>query len=83
MTEKPTYNFYISTGIYLLSKRAINLVKGKLDAPELIEKCCRCNLIVKAYSSECYWLDIGTLADYDHINNPGVSLGENISRYTC
>ena len=60
--EKPTFSFPVSTGIYVLSHRARQLVTPgqPLDMPELIRLAIDRGLRVGAFATEDYWLDVGT-----------------------
>ena len=64
--EKPTQQFFINAGIYVVEPNVIEMVPsgGRFDMPELIE-CARKNgLRVLVYPISEYWLDIGKPEDY-------------------
>ena len=59
--EKPTYDFLVNTGIYLISEQARKLVKQNeyLDMPELVKTCLNNKLVVDHFLCTDNWLDIG------------------------
>lgn len=64
--EKPSNNFYVNAGIYVLSPEAVKYIpKGKFfDMPSLFELLKNNNLKSCAYSINDYWIDIGLKEDY-------------------
>lgn len=64
--EKPSNNFYVNAGIYVLSPEAVKYIpKGKFfDMPSLFELLKNNNLKSYAYSINDYWVDIGLKDDY-------------------
>lgn len=64
--EKPVSNFCINSGIYLLSRQMIELIKPDvyLDMPSLFEISQLNNLILKTYPLEGFWIDIGKHSEY-------------------
>jgi NDP-sugar pyrophosphorylase family protein len=65
--EKPVIPCEVSMGINVLAKRTIDLIppKGKFDMPELMLAILRRGHEVRAYTTDCYWQDIGRLDDYE------------------
>lgn len=65
-TEKPTYYFNVSIGIYALSPAAVSLVPKNTfyNFPDLVEALIAANRKVLAYKHSSYWLDIGRPDDY-------------------
>lgn len=65
--EKPTYTYYSNGGIYLLKKSVLELIPKDqfFNATDLIEKLISLNKIVRTYSFQGYWLDIGKHDDYE------------------
>lgn len=66
-SEKPTYTYYSSGGIYLVKKDLlINNIPGDsfFNATDLIEKFVRKEYKVISYHLNGYWLDIGKHEDY-------------------
>ena len=65
--EKPVYSFYVSMGIYVLNKKVLELIpiNEKFDMPDLILLAKKRGFSIKCYISDCYWLDIGRVDDYE------------------
>ena len=65
--EKPHFEFEASMGVYAFSPRALDYMEPeeKLDFPDLIRRLLSAGETVRAYRSECYWLDIGRHDDYE------------------
>ncbi len=65
--EKPTYNFFVSAGIYLLEPVVCNTVpKGsRIDMPDLINQLIKNGQSVVSFPIMEYWLDIGQHMDYE------------------
>lgn len=75
-TEKPTINYWVSMGINIINKKAIDYIpkEGKFDIPDLMSKLREENK-VQCYPTNCYWQDIGRFDDYqkaskDFVENP-------------
>jgi NDP-sugar pyrophosphorylase family protein len=70
-TEKPTINYHVSMGIYVLEPKAIDYIPKdiKYDLPQLIIDLIKNNEKIKAYPYEGYWLDIGRVDDYQKAIN--------------
>jgi NDP-sugar pyrophosphorylase family protein len=66
-SEKPTFDFEVSMGIYCFAPRAIELIKPgeRLDFPDLVLRLIDAGESVKAWRSEGYWRDIGRPDDYE------------------
>ena len=64
--EKPTYTYYINTGIYLMRREMINYIpKGeRFDAVDLIEIAMKEQRKVSAFPLMEYWIDIGQMDDF-------------------
>ncbi len=64
--EKPTYQFEVSMGVNVLSRRVMNHIEpGRyLDMPDLVLKIHRAGGQVRCYREDCFWLDIGRMDDY-------------------
>jgi len=64
--EKPTFDFNVSMGFNILSKRVLKFIeKNKyLDMPNLILEVHNNGGKVSCYEEDCYWLDIGRMEDY-------------------
>ena len=65
--EKPTFEYLISTGIYLFEPETLNILppKGCLNVPDFIQRLRKKNYMVLGYVHNGYWLDIGKPADYE------------------
>jgi NDP-mannose synthase len=65
--EKPRYEFEASMGVYAFHPRALeHLTAGeRLDFPDLIRRLLAAGEDVRAFRSDCYWLDIGRHEDYE------------------
>jgi len=64
--EKPSYQFEVSMGVNVLSRRVMSHVEpGKyLDMPDLVLRVHRAGGTVRCYREDCFWLDIGRMDDY-------------------
>ena len=64
--EKPSYHFSVSMGVYVVSRRLLDVVPD--DAPfgfdDLMVACIKRNLNARTYPHDGYWLDIGRPDDY-------------------
>jgi NDP-mannose synthase len=69
--EKPTYNFDVSMGIYIMNRSIVELIPkdSKFDIPTLVLKCKKEKKNIKLYSGDYYWLDIGRVDDYEEAVN--------------
>lgn len=65
--EKPTIPYRASMGVYCLAPRTLAFMEPgvRLDFPQLVLRLLAAGEPVRAYSSRAYWLDIGTLDDYE------------------
>ena len=61
--EKPTHDYLINAGIYVLEPGAIGYLpaSGPCDMPELIERLMGSGQEVASYLIEDYWLDVGSM----------------------
>lgn len=61
INEKPNFQFFVNTGIYVLNPKIIqNLEKDRyLDMPELIKRIISSGGVVKAFAIHEDWIDIG------------------------
>src|SRR5215212_2879561 len=69
--EKPHFEFEASMGVYAFSPKALRYMAPDehLDFPDLIRRLMDAGETVRAYRSECYWLDIGMHDDYEQALN--------------
>jgi NDP-mannose synthase len=65
--EKPHFEFEASMGIYAFSPRVLGYLRPeeRLDFPDLIRRLLSAGEVVRAFRSDCYWLDIGRHDDYE------------------
>lgn len=63
LREKPSFSFFINTGIYVLSPEVCNL-PYEAEMTELIKTAMRNDLDVLGYPLESRWIDIGEPEDY-------------------
>lgn len=64
--EKPTYQFYINTGIYALNKKIFNYIElGSDFAKDVFPKILSNKEKISYYLSEEFWTDIGRVKDYE------------------
>jgi dTDP-glucose pyrophosphorylase len=68
--EKPSYKFFISAGIYMLSPNILEQIPKNqyLDMPTLFELLIQKHKTVKSFPVYDYWIDIGRIDDYDKAN---------------
>lgn len=66
VTEKPSYKFFINTGIYLLDPSVLKYVpKGEyFDMPSLFERVRKSGSMAKSFEISDYWVDVGRPNDY-------------------
>jgi NDP-mannose synthase len=64
--EKPTYDVWVSMGIYVLERRVVDFIPaGKtFDLPDLMQSLMQAGEQVHCYHFEDYWLDIGRPDDH-------------------
>lgn len=69
--EKPTNYYLVSMGVYVFEPFILDFIKPmeKMDFPDLIKILISTNKIVKGYTFENYWLDIGRPDDYEKAIN--------------
>jgi NDP-mannose synthase len=65
--EKPTSSYFVSMGIYCLSREAVRQhvqLNEYLDMPNLLQKIRNVGGDVRCFHDECIWLDIGRPDDF-------------------
>jgi NDP-mannose synthase len=63
--EKPTIEYFVSMGIYVLEPRVVDYIpRGFFNLPELMVAMKDAGEKVMAYQHKGYWLDIGRFEDY-------------------
>lgn len=64
-TEKPSFTYLASMGVYVLNPVALSLVpEERFDLPDLVAALLAAGKTVAAYTHAGYWLDIGQPDDY-------------------
>lgn len=64
--EKPTYKYYINTGIYVLNKTVFNYIKvGNDFAKDVFPRLLKEGRKLGYYISNEFWTDIGRVKDYE------------------
>lgn len=65
--EKPVYTFSVSMGVYVLSKEVRDLIRDgeSIGMPDLLLRLKDSGEKVYCHRSDCYWLDIGRIDDYE------------------
>jgi NDP-sugar pyrophosphorylase family protein len=66
-TEKPTYHYAVSMGIYIFEPAVLKYIapNQRLDLPELVMKLKQASQRVNVFNFDGYWLDIGRHDDYE------------------
>jgi NDP-sugar pyrophosphorylase family protein len=66
-TEKPTYDFQVSMGIYVFEPRVLNFIPYNqyLDFPDLVLNLIEADDRVVGYPFDGYWQDLGRQDDYE------------------
>lgn len=64
--EKPTYNYYANSGIYLIKRKLLDLIPDGVffNATDFMEKLIREGFHVIRFPLVGYWIDIGKPEDY-------------------
>tara|TARA_Y100001935_G_C17244654_1_gene477632 strand:+ start:130 stop:1191 length:1062 start_codon:yes stop_codon:yes gene_type:complete len=77
LDEKPKYTHYCNAGIYLLKKSIISEIPSnkQYDATDLVKKLIKNKYKVISYPTHDYWMDIGSIEDYNQANEDIKSLG--------
>lgn len=71
IVEKPTYNFYINAGIYLIKKSVITEIPDNeyFNATDLIETLLSKGKRIIRYPLNGTWIDIGNMQEYNKAND--------------
>jgi dTDP-glucose pyrophosphorylase len=77
LAEKPTLDFFINAGIYVLEPSCFDHLpsNGRFDMTDLIGKLLESNRNVISFPVREYWLDIGQRADYEKAVQDNGSFG--------
>ena len=70
INEKPVHTFFVNAGIYILDPDMLNHIEPQKfqDMPHLFEKISDLDYKTTAFPVTEYWLDIGSLRDYEQAN---------------
>ncbi len=70
MEEKPVNEFFINTGIYVLSPDVLNYIPKNeyFGLPTVFEILKKENKQIKSFEMSEYWIDMGKPSDYEKIN---------------
>lgn len=65
--EKPSYEHYVSTGIYAFNPKVLSYIKPgeKVDFPEIVKRMLANNEKIGKYFIDGYWMDLGRQEDYE------------------
>jgi dTDP-glucose pyrophosphorylase len=68
--EKPIEKYFVNAGIYVVEQELISKVKANIhiDMPNLLEQQITEGKSVNVFPIHEYWLDIGHMKEYEHIN---------------
>ncbi|MFS2023580.1 nucleotidyltransferase family protein [Massilia sp. CT11-137] len=68
--EKPLQRFTVSSGMYVLSPQALDLVPNDqfFDMPSLFDAMIAKGMLTRCHRINGYWLDIGRLPDFEQAN---------------
>ena len=72
MIEKPNYNFFVNTGLYILNKKLINFLPKKafVDMNDFLEILKKSNKKIGVFPiEESNWIDIGQWNEYTDAKN--------------
>jgi NDP-sugar pyrophosphorylase family protein len=74
-SEKPTYHFNVSMGVYVFARRLLERIPQNTPygLDDLVLDMLRTHAPINAYSYRGYWLDLGRPDDYDRANEDIVS----------
>ena len=68
--EKPSYNFVVNAGVYVLSQKLVKSISGAkyLDMTELLERNINKSKKVSVFPIHEYWIDIGRKEEFERAN---------------
>ena len=68
--EKPSYNFFVNAGVYVLSQKLVKSISGAkyLDMTELLERNINKSKKVSVFPIHEYWIDIGRKEEFERAN---------------
>ena len=69
-TEKPTYEFLVSTGMNVIRGSVVTAMEpGRIDMPDLLRGIQARGGKVQCLDAKCMWFDLGRLEDFHAANN--------------
>ena len=70
IVEKPSHDFFVSAGMYVLKPEVIKLIPENcfFDMPKLFDLLIENNYDTRIFSINEYWIDIGQKDDYERAN---------------
>ncbi|MDA8228418.1 MAG: sugar phosphate nucleotidyltransferase [Desulfitobacterium hafniense] len=76
--EKPVMDYWVSMGIYVLNKRAVELIPDNeaFDIPDLVQILLHQNARIVSFESQDLWFDIGTMEDLDRARKAKLTTNE-------
>jgi dTDP-glucose pyrophosphorylase len=80
MVEKPNYNFFVNTGLYIIKKKVLKLLplKNHIDMNEFIKILINNNKKIGVYPiDDTSWIDIGQWKEYKHATENFKNLFQN------
>lgn len=71
IVEKPTYQFFLNAGVYVLNEGALSYIKKNeyLDMPDLLKILIENREIISAFPIREYWLDIGQMKEFEQAHS--------------
>ncbi len=78
--EKPTLQYLVGMGIYIYEPEVLQYIKpGEyLDFPNVVWQMLKDGKKVVGYPTDCYWLDLGSHADYQKAQNEFEGMREKL-----
>ena len=81
--EKPTLSYMANAGVYVLERRLLESIpQGRVCSletetfPSLITK----GELINSYYESAYWADVGSMADFERVNNEALSDSSGLVR---
>jgi len=84
--EKPQYDMYVSTGIYVMNKKVLSYIKKgeAISMPDLMKRLLANGKKIHCKIHDGFWLDIGRQEDYQKANDIfALKNGSKIRRSLC
>lgn len=77
IVEKPTHNFFVNAGIYMLNNSLVNSLKKDevMDMPTFLDERMQAGEKVSMFPIHEYWLDIGRMEDFHKAQKDFFNLG--------